>query len=273
MATYKLWTWLTAVVTLLGLAGTASAQHMQPFIEPDYFEPDLQFFAPADIDYFGDAKPPNTGWFFTYDRLYWAVSRPDSAPRPWYVDWTWGNRFDVGYMTEDDGGWLFSGTHVDGPTTEAGGWRANFSSVELNKVFRLEPLHHNGIIEPFIGVRYVQFNDFGPAPFTTPVKNQIVAGQLGVRAWKNIGRWKISTDLRSFNGVCFQWYETEDFDEFAPGGEARAEMQYSLTRDIALRVGWEMIYIGQGIGRANNLIDNSEDLLQTGVTFGVTINR
>jgi hypothetical protein len=30
---------------------------------------------------------------------------------------------------------------------------------------------------------------------------------------------------------------------------------------------------GDGIGRNANTFDNSEDLLETGVTFGVTVNR
>jgi hypothetical protein len=101
----------------------------------------------------------------------------------------------------------------------------------------------------------------------------MVLGQLGVRAWKNIGKWKISSEIRGFSGVNFQWYESEDFDEYVGGGEARAEMQYSLTRDVALRVGWEILMFGDGIGRNANTFDNSEDLLETGVTFGVTVNR
>ncbi len=277
MKMYNVWSWLAAMIALLGLANTASAQQFQPFIDPAYFNPDLQFFAPAEVDYYGDPAPPTTGWFFTYDRLYWSVTRPENGTRPWDGDFTWGNRFDMGYMTEDDGGWLFSGTHVDGPTGGAGSYKAALASVELNKVWRWDPLHHNGIIEPFIGVRFVQFNDYGSVndPFVTPqhIKNNIVAGQLGVRTWKNVGHWKLSAELRAFNGVNFQMYETEDFSEFVPAGEVRTEMQYNLTRDVALRVGWELLYFGNGIGRNNNLVDNSEDLLETGVTFGFTVNR
>ena len=32
-------------------------------------------------------------------------------------------------------------------------------SLELNKLFRTEPLNHGGILEPFLGVRYIRFKD------------------------------------------------------------------------------------------------------------------
>jgi hypothetical protein len=98
-------------------------------------------------------------------------------------------------------------------------------------------------------------------------------GQLGVRAWKNVGPYKLSGELRGFSGVNFQWYEEEDFDEYTGGGEARLDLQYNLTRDIALRVGWELLYFADGIARNHDLIDNTEDLVETGLTFGFTVNR
>lgn len=274
MLAKKISSWLAAVAMVVGIATTGRAGDIGPtFIEPDFFDPDLQFFAPADLDYFGDPAPATTGWFFTYDRMYVAVSRPDTATRPWDLDQTWGNRFDAGYMTEDDGGWLFSTTHIDGPTGAADSAKASLSSVELNKAWRWEPTHNFAYIEPFIGIRFVKFTDFGYPDVGTPIENNILAAQLGGRVWKNVGRWKLSTDIRAFNGVNFQWYQTEDFDYFVPAGELRAEAQYNLTRDIALRVGYELLYFGQGIARNNNLFDNSEDLTASALTFGFTINR
>jgi hypothetical protein len=46
-------TWLAAVLSVLTLVSTASAQKANPFIELDYFEPDFQFFAPAEVSDFG----------------------------------------------------------------------------------------------------------------------------------------------------------------------------------------------------------------------------
>lgn len=267
---------MAAIAVVVGLSTAASAGDLGPvFIDPDYFEPDLQFFAPADVDYFGDPTPPETGWFFAYDRMYVGVSRPDNASRPWDLDQTWGNRFDMGYMTEDDGGLWVSFMHIDGPTGEADSAKASTASIEVNKVWRWEPTHRYCYIEPFLGVRFVKFNDYGypVVPFGDTIENNILGGQAGVRLWKNVGHWKLSTDVRSFNAVNFQWYTTEDFDTFVPAGELRCEAQYNLTRDVALRFGYELLYFGDGIARNNNLQDHMEDLTQHGVTFGFTVNR
>ena len=65
-----------AVAMSLVLAASASAQKVQPFIDPDYFNPDFQFFAPADVvEYGGEFKAP-TGWFAQADKLYIWVTRP-----------------------------------------------------------------------------------------------------------------------------------------------------------------------------------------------------
>ena len=129
--------WLAAV-TLLGLASNVQAQLHHPFIEPDRFDPDYQFFAPVDIDDYGGGVNPNSGWFASYARAYMYMTRPnrleeitDTIQNPLVEnfnipdnneladeqagDFTWGNRFDIGYMTEDDHGWLFSAWHIDGP--------------------------------------------------------------------------------------------------------------------------------------------------------------
>lgn len=273
MIAQRLWSWLAAVVTLVVLANSASAQHLTPFIPPDYFDPDLQFFAPAEVDYFDDPAPPTTGWFFTYDRMAWDVSRAENAPQPYELDTAWGNRFDMGFMTEDQGGWLFNLTHLDGPTGGNGALKGALSSVELNRVFRFDPLPHNCIIEPFIGLRYLRYDDEGQFPFQNPVYNNILTGQLGVRAWKNIGLWKTSAELRSFNGVNWQWYREDDFSEFMPGAEIRADLQYNLTRDVSLRVGWEGLFFFDGVGRNNDYFDNCQSVYMQGLTFGFAVNR
>ena len=57
-------------------------------------------------------------------------------------------------------------------------------------------------------------------------------------------------------------------------GETRVEVSYLITRDVAFRMGWDFIYFGQGIGRGNlPLVENDEDMLITGLTFGFTVNR
>ena len=102
----------------------------QPFLEPDIFDGDLQFFAPAQFSEFGGGEDNNIGWFGSYDRVYLWMTRPEDqlAGGPSQAsqvsleqadhksgDFTWGNRFDVGYMTGEDHGWLASFWHIDGP--------------------------------------------------------------------------------------------------------------------------------------------------------------
>jgi hypothetical protein len=107
---------------------------VQPFVDPGYFEYDMQFFAPAsDIDTYGDDPVMRYGWFGSYNRMYIRISRPDPVDEGLFEldqpttlvndnwtdgDFTWGNRWDIGYMMDDvdhDHGWLFSYIHIDGP--------------------------------------------------------------------------------------------------------------------------------------------------------------
>jgi hypothetical protein len=220
-----------ALLAIAWVASAAFAEHpqFQPFIEPDYFNPDLQFFAPAEVSEFGNGEPPNTGFYATYDRLYVNINRPDGdnfVPNfrftpdplppfevvpydpglatlgtlwsPWEGDFTWGNRFDFGYMTEDKVGWNIVAWSVSGPNeflvtrqervsplNEDGPPvdpdevvfpiqdrnpldyylknsinNATMSSVELNRVWRRKEFHGGGVFEPMIGVRFMKINDF-----------------------------------------------------------------------------------------------------------------
>jgi hypothetical protein len=194
--------WLAAIAAVLGLAATAGAQGVvtapgqdafwkfQPFLDPGYFEPDFQFFAPAEINDFGGEEKPNTGLYVTFDRTYVGVSRPDDrfsfGSRP-QSDFTWGNRMEVGYMKGDPDGWQAVLWHVNGPNerfanaysqvlgTDAQGLSTQFfllpdaldtinqlkmSSFELNKVWRRPPFHNQIQFEPFVGYRYMNVRDF-----------------------------------------------------------------------------------------------------------------
>jgi hypothetical protein len=296
--------WLVGLITAL-LASTAVAQHYQPFIEPGYFNHDLQFFAPAaDIDTYGDDPVMRYGWFGSYNRMYIGVSRPDYDGRQSRVltindsssdlmDLTWGNRWDLGYMVDDvnhDHGWMFSYLHIDGPNLgevvnqqrlnrindDDEGFPApdeddpeyveppsdrndvgppnrerrylitdslnmcKLGSLELNKIFRMPPLHHGGIIEPFLGFRYMKFEDTyldtdyrvydadGLSPIWPPLpptsipieyldseieqlftdhylfQNQMIGGQLGFRWSRRTSRWNLSAEFRAMAFQNFQ---------------------------------------------------------------------
>src|SRR4051794_39332497 len=90
----------------------------QPFVDPGYFNPDFQFFAPAEVDDFGGEEKPNTGIYVTFDRTYVNVSRPIdrfSFGSGNQGDFTWGNRMEIGYMKGDPSGWQAVIWRVNGP--------------------------------------------------------------------------------------------------------------------------------------------------------------
>jgi hypothetical protein len=325
MSSRKLVSWLIALVVTLMLAPSVQAQKYDPFIDPGYFEPDFQFFAPADINTFGNGRQPNIGFFLTYDRVYMNVSRPESVTgnnfnQTFQGDWTWGNRYDMGFMTEEDNGWLLSAWHIDGPqftdldrtvnTTFLPGTRltqSNFYSVELNKTFRSHE-HHGSYFEPFFGVRYLYFRDefsdlsvdpvVGDTAVNDSTKNQIFGGQLGCRWHARKGRWILSSDARftaannfqfttaetnfvDVNGNAFFSQQNASTDEFVPLGELRAQAAFELTRDIAIRVGFEFMHFGRGMARVDTApiglnpgpTINDQDLTMAGISFGITVNR
>lgn len=207
---------LLAGLLLLIAFSSAQAQRALPFIEPDYFGPDLQFFAPADLSEFGNGPAPKTGFYIEYSRMYLWTSRPDNVPDDGFgipgavpfaarsgvitpqspspgnfgpgLDDGWGNRYDFGYMTNDQHGWAFTFMDLNGPREMLvveqeslarfiGGAAAttlvpdiigieqslnagSLRSFELSKVWRLDTLHSGAVFEPMLGMRYQEFRDF-----------------------------------------------------------------------------------------------------------------
>jgi hypothetical protein len=109
---------VVAIIALVAIGPSVFGQVYHPFAEPLEFNPDWQFFAPVDVDALMELpsrKRANTGWFGTYDRTYTWVSRPEPEQSKANGDFAWGNRYDLGYMTDDRSGWLFSLRHIGGP--------------------------------------------------------------------------------------------------------------------------------------------------------------
>ena len=406
-------TWLTAILiavvsvmttraeapSLPNTAPTVDLPRWSPFIEPDNFGPDLQFFAPFDPSLYGGGDPPNIGFFFDYERLYWNVKRPSQRPinrvgfegdfganlniplhqlgdlgllgftgnrqTGYDGDFTWGNRYDFGFMTDEENGWYGSHTHIAGPAESVhvrqerinrintGDTPANpdpilvdrnpryydlyatlnsarFSSIELNKVWRRKEFHKGGVFEPFIGARFMTFKDLyrqdgygryaldpddfpdlnAPNPLG-PVEvlvvdrahfeNNLLGGQLGFRYFYEKQHWNISTEFRMFACHNFQYltrYQDQVVtnygaaaaqtpvyvlqnkarafdrsDEFTWGGELRVQASYALTRDISFRFGFSFLDLADGIGRGNDIRDNTEGVQMAGADLGFTINR
>jgi hypothetical protein len=284
--------WLTGLLAVWAATGIVHAQNIQPFIEPGYFDHDLQFFAPAsDIDTYG-GPVLREGWFGSYDRMYLRMSRPDDVPSYNRVDRGWGNRWDLGYIIDGvnhDHGWLFSYSSFStgvwhttyqekinrvneddegrpqpddddpdivnpisdrndaGPPDRARFYNVrdslnvgDLNSVEINKLFRMPPLHHGGVLEPFLGFRYVRFNSVWqnqdyrrynedgivfPFPPVIPNRdlfdigdaetedfitdrykftNDMIGGQLGIRWSHRVSRWSLSSELRAIGFHNFQ---------------------------------------------------------------------
>jgi hypothetical protein len=117
-------------------AESAPPDHaLNPF-KPVGFEPEFDWFAPAETSSYGKGPKPNIGYFFSYERLYWSPGSPEKAyvgseVGPTFYDPTaltysffpdgpsvdnrfitshgmWGNRWELGYTDVDDYGWLVS---------------------------------------------------------------------------------------------------------------------------------------------------------------------
>lgn len=118
-------------VSLLWVAG-APAQKLQPFAPVDFVQ-DVEFFAPADLGEFGQPPAPKIGFFGSYERVYWTLSMPDTVQigsptaEGFYQEGGqmvfernslntdfitsssgWGNRFELGYMQDNNHGWMTS---------------------------------------------------------------------------------------------------------------------------------------------------------------------
>lgn len=141
--------YLTGLAILFAVVGGSlptRAQDYQPLTNTEDFSFQSDWFKPLYKEDFYDGRQPNTGFFFAYDRAYMSVSRKHTAIdnlqyeiRPFDFpgqggpvsgimtaenstdyggDWTYGNRFELGYMQENDKGWLFNAWKLDNPNVQ-----------------------------------------------------------------------------------------------------------------------------------------------------------
>jgi hypothetical protein len=162
MSLFTTRSWLLVTALLLGGAASALAQPGQSPVAPEIFapghwtpfapvdvDPDFRWFAEPELSEYGCDRPDaNEGFFFQYDRLIWAFTRPKiteignpGAERHLFLpagfgqpigltpnggvinyfnsldtefietEFVWGNRFELGYVV-DDHGWLVSAMHA-----------------------------------------------------------------------------------------------------------------------------------------------------------------
>lgn len=359
-----------------------------PFIDPLAFDPDWQFFAPAEVGEFGGGPELNTGWFANYTWMAMWVSRPEYQDAltqfplnhtPETVgsnvtgDVAPGTRYELGYMTDEDHGWHGSYWRIGGPhandvtvmerinvfqpldenntnfdptsfsplrgggTGGGGGGNNNntvrqfregvpiidannpqtgernylvtnsindakLTSFELNKTFRWKPLAYGSTIEPFIGFRYIRFQNIitrqqynrydpttglaqpGPFPpgldpttFTVESLNDIraswdnnmVGGQFGFRWYKQKSRWNLSSEVRAFAFQNIQlFHSVDDFEvtyypDFTVGGPVQ-----SVTHDRLNVTGNDTEFVFGGELRADAAFELTRDVaLQFGFNF------
>jgi hypothetical protein len=218
---------LAAAVVLL-VATDAAAQRYQPFGPLD-FEHDAQIFAPAEISSFSGGPDPNVGLFFTYDRMNLNVSRSQTSISSFEGDWTWGNRYNLGYMRENDKGWLVEIIHLDGPNVHTDptsltndlvngpGTVQNsihFGSVEVMRQWRWKPLHYGSHLDMFLGFRYTHVEHQDAFPYITPqgnfngvvANNHIYGPEIGLRWFKQKRRWTFSAEGRYFYAYNDQFF-------------------------------------------------------------------
>lgn len=151
MSVRKLTLGLLALVALLAGMRTSNAQqggHYAPVADPFAFDPDFRWFEPiydADLHDMRPSKRANTGWFATVDVMRLYVTRPESGESHYKHDPSWGTRFDVGFMLEEDNGWLATFTDLDGPEVA--------NTARVNRINFLNPDDLIGGDPDFVDVR------------------------------------------------------------------------------------------------------------------------
>ncbi|WP_131282506.1 hypothetical protein [Blastopirellula marina] len=292
--------WGLFVVAYSLAATTAFAQYdqsysgfYQPFTDVPVEDYDFQWFAPPITEVYGqDGVDPKTGPFFDYHRFYVNVTRGEAAPDNSQGDVTWGNKIDAGWMSDEGHGWLLSTLHIDGPQVAERNVGSTVS-VGLNKMWRLDQFHSGLWIEPMIGVRYFQFKDqslrvsyeerFFPIRQIVPVdnhlamENNMLLGQLGARMYTHRGHWKLYGEAQVFGGNNWVYRMNQDdtYSTGVVGGEWTLGAAYYLTRELAIDINWNTIYMGRGVGRNPYASsgDQQQSLFMSGVAFGFTFHR
>ena len=196
----------------------------RPLAEPGIFDYDGQMFAPVEFNNF-EERAPNTGFYFTVDRIYNSISRGgerdnpgQNAPTnatPGGSDWQWGNRYNAGWMTDADSGWEAIYEYSTGSFFAAGSdvlvsnpmmVTTRYSNFELNKTFR-QHIQRGGYFEPYVGMRYLGLTDktiedvnltIGGAQagnrFKQQATNSAFGGHVGGRYNTNRGRFRYTAD-------------------------------------------------------------------------------
>jgi hypothetical protein len=197
--------------------------------------------------------------------------------------------------------------------------RTSFATIELMYLNRLDTFHNGSTLEMMYGVRFISVHDdyllVGTGGsgsiqsffINNDVNNYIIGPQLGMRYFRQTGRWNVGSQLRGMIAANFQQIDLDgavinresarsalffsgQFNDsvsetqFSPVGELRFDVGYQVTDKIYLHGGYTATVVG-GITRAserveyvlpasNILNDNKrETFFANGVDFGIVFNR
>lgn len=285
-----------------------------PFVAPGSFDYDAQMFAPVEFTN-SEELEPNVGFYFLYDRMYTSISKasariPDdgtlvsrSVPRG--SNYIWGNRYELGWMSDQGDGWGVTFERSNGSYFAAGQnalvsnpmlVESTFSNVEVNRMFR-QALSRGGHIEPYIGMRYQNLSDnttedtgIGPSNnnrFIQNASNSIIGAHAGARYTARSGRFRTTLDTAVATGYNRQSYYASDLQvqttggplvtelydsdsSFVPTVDFRADISYNISRDVGIRTGFQVMYLWDGVARADTLTTALNSNSAFGVGTGVT---
>jgi hypothetical protein len=259
----------------------------RPWATPGIYDYDYQIFSPVQFTN-GEELGPNTGFYFSMDRIYTSISGGGEFGGGAGDNYIWGNRYDVGYMNTEDDGWSLVYEQSEGNQFLNGAdvivanptlFTTKLASVELNKVYR-QTLKRGGWLEPYAGLRYFNVSDstiedFGAGViggiaanrFRQNFTNDAVGLNVGGRLVNRRGRFRFSNDLSIATTYNQQRFRATDFtmvganifiteigdsdSAFVPAVDYRFELAYNISRDFGLRGGANFMYLWNGIARAN----------------------
>ena len=288
-----------------------SPDSTRPVATPGIYNYDMQIFAPVEFPT-GDELEPNTGFFFSIDRMTISFSGGNEFGGK-HNNYTWGNRYDFGFMNDEDDGWNFIYEDLEGSDFVNGAdvlsdipvivnptqLTSRLGNVEINKIYR-QVLKNGGWLEPYIGLRYIHFSDnttedrndlgflgFPTTRFTQNLSNDAIGLNIGGKLVKRRGRWRISNDIAistlynqqdfhaadsilDFAGNTFFDEQGDSDNAFVPVLDYRFELAYNVTRDFGIRGGATVMYLWDGIVRANSAqsIENPNSIFGFDDAFG-----
>lgn len=207
----------------------------RPFATPGVFDYDAQVFAPLEFTN-GDEKEANTGFYFTFDKVYSSVSKAHrndanfTGANSGGSHYIWGTRYEAGWMNEEDTGWGIAFQQAEGVDFAVGKNELisfpmlvtnQYATFEVNRYFR-QKLRSGGTFEPYIGGQYLNISDdsvFDADPpaglgdsarFLQEATNSAFGVHAGARFNQRRGRWRYTADGAMTAAYNQQRYSSSD---------------------------------------------------------------